>query len=125
MRRDMQQQQQRAATTTSDSEIDPLYDSDETVINAVIRAHIQTNVAVDGHLSPVAACADGNAPSSRVACPLHHATMACADGVASIAAQYSPGIQGVVDFARALPGFELFSHEDRITLLKVSVQYQQ
>jgi hypothetical protein len=63
---------------------------------------------------------------SQTACPLHpsstHATSP--DGQlasAAVTALCSPAIQGVVDFARAIPGFNMLTHDDRVTLLKVCV----
>lgn len=54
---------------------------------------------------------------STVACPLNGAIHVHTHDM--IAQQYSPAIQAVVDFGRALPGMNALKADDSVTLLKV------
>ena len=54
---------------------------------------------------------------STVACPLNGAIRVHTHDM--IAQQYSPAIQAVVDFGRALPGMNALEADDSVTLLKV------
>ena len=36
---------------------------------------------------------------------------------------FTPAIRSVVNFAKSIPGFQVFSQEDQVTLLKVCVKF--
>nr|CAG4643813.1 EOG090X036X [Lepidurus arcticus] len=101
---------------------------DQQLMNAVIRAHVDTCDFTRDKVEPLLAAAqrhpDYATGPTTLACPLNP-TPVPVNGqqqlLQDFSERFSPAIRGVVEFAKRLPGFSLLAQDDQVTLLKAGV----
>nr|CAG4651681.1 EOG090X036X [Triops cancriformis] len=101
---------------------------DQQLMNAVIRAHVDTCDFTKDKVEPLLAAAqrhpDYATGPTTLACPLNP-TPVPVNGqqqlLQDFSERFSPAIRGVVEFAKRLPGFSLLTQDDQVTLLKAGV----
>lgn len=113
-----------------------LLENDEKFISTILAAHFTTSGATSAKVTELLSLQqhgqnmvrENGTKMSSLACPLNP-TVCCnniedfGDNLETdtLAEKFSPAIRGVVNFARQIPGFQIFAQEDQITLLKAGV----
>ncbi|GAB6019756.1 Ecdysone-induced protein [Chamberlinius hualienensis] len=102
-----------------------LEDESKLVAN-IVKANIETCDYTKDKIYPLLQRARENpvySQASTSSCPIHLASQIPNSNhvVENFSQRFAPVINGVIEFARRIPGFSLLAHEDQVTLLKAGV----
>uniref|UniRef100_A0A914V9E0 Nuclear hormone receptor E75 n=1 Tax=Plectus sambesii TaxID=2011161 RepID=A0A914V9E0_9BILA len=119
------EEMQRASVKCHMDSLTAELEDDDRLVTAVVTAHLHTCDLTRNKLGPLLEHyrrLGANQPASCVACPLNPRPISPAVGHCDdMSERYLPAMKGVVDFAKSIPGFQILSQEDRVTLLKAGM----
>lgn len=116
------EEMQRASVKCHMDTLTAELEDDDRLVTAVVTAHLHTCDLTRNKLAPLLEHYRRLAPNqspSAVACPLNPRPLSPSAAQDDMSERYLPAMKGVVDFAKSIPGFQILSQEDRVTLLKV------
>lgn len=103
-------------------------DNESKLVANIVKANLDTCDYTKDKIYPLLQRARDNpvytqCSSNMMACPLNPSTHNPNGNhmVEDFSQRFSPVIQGVVEFAKRIPGFSLLSQDDQVTLLKAGV----
>uniref|UniRef100_A0A915L6L3 Uncharacterized protein n=1 Tax=Romanomermis culicivorax TaxID=13658 RepID=A0A915L6L3_ROMCU len=118
----------KANAQSQSLKLSSILENENELILSILAAHSSTSDFTRDKVCSLAEYFRLATPSSafkfsNLACPLNPAVWPESDDNKSedLAERYSPAIRGVINFARNIPGFQILTQEDQVTLLKAGV----